>query len=240
MKPQCLVLLAFVLVSGVAGAGEFPDLRRTLSEKLPQVKIGEIRKLPQADLYEVQANDVDLFYTDAKGEVGLFGNLVNLADNANLSEQRKQEWMTVDFATLPLSKAVVTVKGSGARKLAVFSDPDCPYCQRLERELAGMTDVTIYTFLYPIANLHPDAPRKSRLVWCADDRAKAWEDLMLQGREPGAAGPDCEAPLGAVADTAKKIWINGTPGIVFESGKLVPGAIPREQIESLLGEVARR
>jgi thiol:disulfide interchange protein DsbC len=238
-----LVLFAVVLVPAVAGAEEFPDLRRALSEKLPQVKIGEIRKLAHAGLYEIQANDVDVFYTDAKGEVGLFGNLVELSTNANLSEQRKQEWMTVDFAALPLAKAVVTVKGNGARRLAVFSDPDCPYCQRLERELAGVTDVTIYTFLYPIANLHPDAPRKSRLVWCAEDRARAWEELMLHGKEPGAAGPDCEAPLGAVADTARKIWINGTPGIVFESGKLVPGAIPKEQIESLLGspgEVTRR
>lgn len=230
-----LLLSAFYLISPlIATAGEFDPLRGTLAEKMPQVTIGDIRKLPYADLYEVQGNGVNVFYTDAEGKVAFFGNLVDLQTQVNLSEQRKQELMVVDFSALPLDKAVVTVKGNGGRKLAVFSDPDCPYCKQLEQELRDVTDVTIYTFLYPLADLHPDAPRKARLVWCASDRAKAWEELMLNGKEPAAASPECEAPLGAVADVAKKMWILGTPGMVFDSGKLVPGAIPRAQIEELL------
>ncbi len=234
MKKFLLLSAIYLFAPQVARAEDFEELRRNLSEKMPQVTIGEIRKLPYADLYEVQGNGVNVFYTDAKGEVALFGTLTDLKTRANLSEQRKQELMVVDFSALPLDKAIVTVKGSGARKLAVFSDPDCPYCKQLEQELKDVTDVTIYTFLYPLADLHPDAPRKARLVWCAADRSQAWEQLMLQGKEPAAASSDCEAPIGAVADVAKKFWILGTPGIVFSSGKLVPGGIPRAQIETLL------
>ena len=131
------------------------------------------------------------------------------------------------------------MKGSGVRRLAVFSDPDCPYCKELERELKDVTDVTIYTFLYPLAQLHPDATRKARLIWCAADRATAWDHLMLEGREPPAAGNDCEAPIGAVADVARKLWILGTPGMVFSSGKLVPGVLPRAQIETLLNAAGK-
>lgn len=234
MKNFLFLSAIYLFASQSAAAGEFEELRRTLTERMPQVTIGEIRKLPYADLYEVQGNGMNVFYTDAKGEIGLFGTLTDLQTRANLSEQRKQELMVVDFSALPLDKAIVTVKGSGARRLAVFSDPDCPYCKQLEQELKDVTDVTIYTFLYPLADLHPDAPRKARLVWCAADRAKAWEHLMLLGKEPAAAGAECEAPIGAVADVAKKYWILGTPGMVFSSGKLVPGSIPKAQIEALL------
>ncbi len=234
MKNFFLLSAIYLFAPQIAGADDFDDLRRSLAEKMPQVTIGEIRKLPYADLYEIQGNGVNVFYTDARGEVALFGTLTDLQTHANLSEQRKQELMVVDFSALPLDKAIVTVKGSGARKLAVFSDPDCPYCKQLEQELKDVTDVTIYTFLYPLADLHPDAPRKARLVWCAADRAQAWEQLMLLGREPAAAGAECEAPIGAVADVAKKNWILGTPGMVFGSGKLVPGSIPKAQIEELL------
>jgi thiol:disulfide interchange protein DsbC len=139
----------------------------------------------------------------------------------------------VDWAKLPLDKAIVKVKGKGERKVALFSDPDCPYCQQLERELMDVDNVTIYIFLYPLTTIHPDAERKARLVWCAPDRARAWDELMLLKREP--AGPaDCATPFKEIAEFADKSWILGTPGIVFSSGQLVPGAINRQQFEQLL------
>jgi len=134
-----------------------------------------------------------------------------------------------------IDRAIVTVKGSGARKLAVFSDPDCPYCKQLERELDGISDVTIYTFLYPIVSLHPDAARKARLVWCASDRARAWSELMLRGREPENAA-SCPSPLADNLVLGGKLSIDGTPGIVFPSGRLVPGVIARDLIERYLSE----
>ena len=137
----------------------------------------------------------------------------------------------VDFTLLPLEKAIVTIKGNGSRKVAVFSDPECPYCQELEQELAKVSDVTIYTFLFPLIELHPDAERKAKLVWCAADRAKAWEELMLKGKEPTATGKPCEPPFQAIQAVAKKFWINGTPGMIFSDGKLVPGSINSAQIE---------
>lgn len=234
MRNFLLLSAIYLFAPQLALAEDFEDLRRELAARMPDVAIGAIRKLPYADLYEIQGNGVNVFYTDAKGEIALFGNLVNLHTRASLSEERKQELMVVDFSQLPMDKAIVNVKGSGARRIAVFSDPDCPYCKQLEQELKDVTDVTIYTFLYPLAELHPDAPRKARLIWCAGDRARAWDQLMLEGREPPAAGSDCEAPIGAVADIAKKLWILGTPGMVFGSGKLVPGVLPRAQIEALL------
>ena len=236
MKRFLLLPFFFVLAFAfrVTIAEDFHDLRRDLSAHLPQVTVGEIRKLPDSDLYEVQWNGTNVFYTDAHGDLGLFGSLVDLKTKINLSEARKSELLQTDFSALPLDMAFEKVKGDGSRKLAVFSDPDCPYCKQLEQELAGVTNVTIYTFLFPLAQLHPDAPRKARAVWCAPDRAKAWDDLMLDGKEPGAPVTDCEAPLGDISEVARKLWILGTPGIVFGNGRLVPGVVPGAQIEMYL------
>jgi thiol:disulfide interchange protein DsbC len=230
-----LLLTVLLSIPAVSTADEFTQLREVLTLRLPDITVGEIRKLPELELYEVQGNGINVFYVDARGEYAVFGNLVDLKTRANLTEARRKILLQVDFKELPLDLAFVRVKGDGSRKLAIFSDPDCPYCKQLEQELAGVTDVTIYTFLYPLADLHPDAPRKSRLIWCAPDRSTAWDEAMSIGREPPAAESGCDAPIRSIAETARKLWLTGTPGLIFGNGQMVPGLIPRDQIESMLG-----
>jgi thiol:disulfide interchange protein DsbC len=234
-KPHLVLATTLMLAAAGALGGEVEDqLRATLAQRLPGITIESITKLPQLDLYEVVSTGKRIFYTDAKGEFGLVGNLIDLKTRANLTQQRQDELNVVDFAQLPLDKAIVKVKGDGSRKLAVFTDPDCPFCKRLEHELAKVSDVTVYVFLFPLPKLHPDAPRKARAVWCAADPAKAWDALMLEGKEPAAPGPECKDPLAEVAKVADAIGIQGTPGLAFPNGKLVPGAIGAEQIEQYL------
>jgi len=230
-----VVLASGAAVSVASWAGEAEDrLRATLLERLPGARIESITKLPQLDLYEVVMAGFRIVYVDPKGDFALFGNLIDLKSRTNLTEKRQQELSVVDFAQLPLDKAIVKVKGNGARKLAVFTDPDCPYCQRLEGELAKVTDVTVYIFLLPIPQLHPNAPRKARAVWCAPDRVKAWDELMLERKEPPAATAECTDPITEIAKLADQLNITGTPGLVFANGRLVPGAISAQQIEQYL------
>ena len=166
--------------------------------------------------------------------MAFIGKAIDLKTKKDLAEQRSEELLKVDFSSLPLDKAIVKVKGDGSRKLAVFSDPDCPFCQELEQELSKLDHVTIYTFLYPITSLHPDAERKARLVWCAKDRVQAWDDMMLKGKEPAANDAPCSAPLKEINAYAQKNWISGTPGLVFADGRLIPGMIKGFQIERFL------
>jgi thiol:disulfide interchange protein DsbC len=212
-------------------------IRKSLMASMPDLKIESVRKLDRVDLYEVVANGRSVFYTDPLGETAIVGKMVDVRTRENLTQQRITELSRVDFSVLPLERAIVTVKGGGTRKLAVFADPDCPYCKQLERELDGVDDVTIYTFLFPLTSLHPDAARKARLIWCAPDRARAWSELMLRGREPDNGG-DCASPIAQNLELGEKLSIEGTPGIVFPSGRLVPGVIGRDQIERYLAERA--
>lgn len=174
-------------------------------------------------------------YVDSSAQFVVQGQVYGLSTREPLtSKQLNAATPKVAWEDLPLKDAIKVVKGNGKRKLAVFSDPDCPYCRMLEQQsLSKIDNVTIYTFLFPLPQLHPDAERKSRLIWCAPDKAKAWNDWMLSNVLP-TGSDSCATPLARTAELGKKLWVFGTPGVFFASGERAPGAIPPEEIEKRL------
>lgn len=215
------------------------DIKTKLQAQFPNAKVGEVSTTPIGGLYEVVLNGRHVVYVDRSVKYLMDGEMVDLQQKLSLTQKRVQELSKVDFNSLPFNDAIKIVRGNGSRKMAVFSDVDCPFCKRLENEgLKDLTDVTIYNFLMPLDQLHPDAARKSALVWCAPDQAKAWRELMLEGKLP--EGDDkCATPLARTSELARTLGITGTPAIVFPSGKLVPGAIPRADIERELAVPAK-
>jgi thiol:disulfide interchange protein DsbC len=227
--------LVILTMAHCAYAGE-AEIRKTITDAAPQIKVVSVTKIPYGNLYEVVTEGFNIFYTDEKGEIGFFGNMIDLKNKVNLTQQEKEKITVVDVSKLPLDKAIVRVKGNGSRKLVLFSDPECPYCQGLEKQLEGVKDVTIYTFLLPLTDLHPGAMRKAQLIWCAKDKAKAWDDMLLLQQEPKDSNTTCETPIKDIADIAKKNWINGTPGVIFSNGKLLFGNQETATISKLLDE----
>jgi thiol:disulfide interchange protein DsbC len=138
----------------------------------------------------------------------------------------------VKWDSLPLHNAIKVVKGDGSRKLAVFSDPDCPYCKKAEVELNKLDNITVYNFAYPLP-MHPDAGRKAILVWCSKDRAKAWQDLMLKGIVPTGKA-DCKNPIEDNLALGEKLRIDGTPAMIFPNGKRIPGYVDATRLEAML------
>ncbi|MBC8008232.1 MAG: DsbC family protein [Prolixibacteraceae bacterium] len=225
------------LLSGVACADE-ASIRAEFLKKYPQAKVESISKTPYLGLYEMLV-DGEVVYTDPDFNYLIVGNIIETKTNTNLTDARQREIedkklksLAFPFEQLPFDLAIKKVKGDGSRKVAVFSDPDCPYCKKLERDLDKVTDVTIYLFLYPIEQLHPKAPEISRAIWCAPDRVKAWDEYMLKGVVPKSA--KCDNPVDKIVAYGQSKKINGTPTIFFSDGKRVPGAISPERIEELL------
>lgn len=207
-------------------------IRKNLAERLPSLsKIDEVSKTPMNGLYEIRVNESDIFYTDAEGNFLIQGNLIDTKAKRNLTEERVEKLSAIDFSTLPLKDAFILVHGNGKRKLAVFEDPNCGYCKRFERDLQKINDVTIYTFLLPI--LSPDSVEKSKNIWCAKDKGKAWLDWMLRDQTPAKASCDTAA-LERNVEFSRKYKITGTPTVFFADGSRVPGAISAEQVEKTL------
>ncbi len=209
---------------------EAAAIKKLLEQRFEGVSIGNISKTPYFGLYEVQFDD-QLVYTDAKVTYILVGSIYDAATKKNLTEAKQREYSRVAFDSLPLDLAFKRVKGNGARKIAIFSDPDCPYCARLEQELKSIDNVTIYTFLYPIDQLHPDAARKSKLIWCALDPVQAWNQFFDSRVLPKNNG-DCDNPVAATRELGQKLRVTATPTLVFADGTLIPGALPAPQIEA--------
>jgi thiol:disulfide interchange protein DsbC len=210
-------------------------IRKNLAERLPNLpKIDEISKTPMPGLFEVRFNGTDLFYTDAQGNFLLQGSLIDTRSRVDLTEQRVNKLTAIAYSDLPVKDAFTIVRGNGKRKMAVFEDPNCGYCKRFERDLAKIDNVTVHLFLYPI--LGADSAEKSRNIWCAKDKAKAWNDWMLEDITPAEAKCDT-TPLQRNVEFGRKARITGTPTIIFADGSRVPGAIPADRIEKFLTEV---
>ena len=208
-------------------------IRKNLGERVPQLqKIDEVRKTPMAGLFEVRIG-LDLFYTDAEGNYLMQGRLIDTREQRDLTEERLNKLMAIDFSALPIKDAFTIVRGNGKRKLAVFEDPNCGYCKRFERDLQKVDNVTIHMFLYPI--LGPDSADKSRNIWCAKDKAKTWQDWMVRDQAAPAASCDTAALIRNV-EFGKKHKITGTPTLVFADGARVPGAVGAPQVEKLLAD----
>lgn len=225
-----LLSLALGSMATLAQADE-ASVKKAVEAAYPKFKVDKVTKTPYAGLYEVFMGG-QIIYTDEKmSYIIAEGVLVDAKTKKNITEERMSELTKVDFASLPLDQAIKVVKGDGSRKLVVFSDVDCPFCKRLERnELANITDVTIYTFLYPIEQLHPDAANKSKLIWCAKDRVKAWDDWIMRDILPKAAGT-CDVPLENIGALARKLGVTSTPTLIFADGKRMLGAQPYKEIE---------
>lgn len=223
-------LLLFTLLPS-AHAGE-KEIRQSLQSNFPGIgKLEHIVITPYAGLYEVVV-DGQLLYTDAKGLYLFDGNMIEAKTRRNISEERRQVLFAIDFDKLPLELAVKKVKGDGKRRLAQFTDPNCSFCRKLEKEFTKVSDVTIYSFLYPI---FPGSDEIVRNVLCAKDPVKAWDDWMLNAIAPVKA--TCDTPqIEQVKALAQKLRVSGTPKIIFASGQQTPGYLPAEELEKNLNQ----
>jgi thiol:disulfide interchange protein DsbC len=198
-------------------------------------KIDSVTKTPYAGLYEVRVG-TDIFYTDEKAKYVFVGRVMNAQTQEDYTKARIDDITKIKFSDLPLASAVKTVKGNGKRVIAVFEDPNCGYCKRLRQTLEGVDNLTTYTFLYNI--LSEDSSVKSKNIWCSSDRAKAWEEWMLQGKAAPAAPDSCTAtPNEKIFELGRKLKISGTPTIFFADGTRVPGAIDGKALEEKLANL---
>ena len=234
MKLAKIPLLALLAALSLSAFAQEATIRKNLAERLPNLpKIDEVSKTPMPGLYEVRINHSDIFYTDEKGDFLIQGSLIDTKAQQDLTEQRVEKLTAIAFKDLPLKDAFTIVRGNGKRKMAVFEDPNCGYCKRFERDLVKIDNVTVHVFLYPI--LSADSGEKSRNIWCAKDKGKAFLDWMVKDVTPPTAKCDAAA-VARNFEFGKKARITGTPTIIFADGSRVPGAIGADRVEKLLAE----
>jgi len=226
-----LLPIALTLAFVATAQADEAEVRKAMESKLG-AKVESVTKSGYLGLYEVYMEG-NIFYTDEKMTAFIAGGqLIDAKTMKNTTEERMRKLTAIKFNELPLERAIKQVRGNGKRVLATFEDPNCGYCKRLAKDLQKLDNVTIYTFLYPI--LSEDSVKKSRQIWCSSDRAKGWNDWMLEGKAP-ALKDDCDtAAVTKNQEFGRKLNITGTPTMFFADGERVPGAMPLDRIEQKL------
>lgn len=223
-----------LLATNIAAMAESSDEVMTNLKRLyPNTTFKSVKTTPVDGIFEVVMGK-NVAYVESTGRYFFFGRLYDMPDQRDLTESVLNSAKRVDLSELPLKNAIKTVKGNGAKKLYVFSDPDCPFCKQLEQSLALVNNVTIYTFLLPLDQLHPDATRKAKAVWCSKDRSAAWKATMLDGKAPQDAPAACDAPIADNIALAQKIHALATPILINEQGLINAGALPLAKLEAFI------
>ncbi|OTG89511.1 DsbC family protein [Acinetobacter sp. ANC 3832] len=223
-------ILAFTLAMGLSSlsVASVETVKAKLAQQYPNVKINDLKTTEMSGLYNGTL-DNQIVYVNEDAQHIFVGSMIRLKDQHNLTKDLTLQQNMVDFKKLPLNDAVKTVRGNGKRQLAIFSDPNCPYCKTLEGNLAQLKDVTIYTFIYPIKT---QSIIPSKQIWCSANKEFAWKNLLQKGIKPTAAA-DCATPIERNLELGKRLGLNGTPAIIFSNGYKVMGAYPAEKIKQI-------
>lgn len=224
----------------IVGHADEQAIRKMFQVKIPDTKVLSIQKLPYGGLYEVAVQRPDgpaVYYSDASAQVLIIGSLIETRTDRNLTEERLRKLSAIDWKQLPFQWAVTIRRGDGRRQIAIFSDPNCPFCRKFEKDLATVDDITIHIFLYPV--IKQESVRQTKSVWCSKDRAKAWNDLMLKGVEP-TAPTDCENPIDELLALGRRLGATSTPTWFLPNGEKNLGAQPMSKVIPMLDATARR
>jgi thiol:disulfide interchange protein DsbC len=227
------IVTAGISLSAIATPAPTPvEMQTVLRKNLgPDIDVTSVAPTPLAGIFEVNVGK-QLIYTDRSANYLLVGQLIESRTRRNLTQIALQDASKIDFASLPLANAIKSVKGDGSRRMAVFADPYCPYCKRLEQTMQKLNNVTIYTFLFPI--LTPDSKPMSDAIWCAPDRDSAWSSWMLNGSKPPRGAACNTAAIISNLALARGLGISGTPTIIFSNGTERSGALPLDELNSAL------
>jgi len=236
-----ILLLVIALLAVPASANE-TLIRQVLKAKFPNVRVEGVQPAPLAGLFEVRFQNQEgpqILYTDAQANFFVNGSIIEARTGRNLTEERLQKLSAIEFNSLPLDLALKIQRGNGKRLLAMFTDPYCPYCRRLEQSLLQIDDITVYVFMFPV--IRPDYADHSRAVWCAPDRVKAWLELAAADTpKVPAGGANCANPVDKVLDVGRSLRINGTPTLFFANGERAGGGMPLGQLRAKLDEIAKQ
>lgn len=183
------------------------------------------------DLFEVSSG-TQFAYVSKDGKYMLAGPMIDIDNKRNLTQEKIALKTKIDTSTLDTSTTIKVVKGTGQDVYYMFSDPQCPYCRMLDKDIhAGKVpefeNATIYVYPVVVAG-HPDAERMIKDVWCSDNPAAKWQeyltnDEILKTYEEKKDKP-VSCPTGKISpilvneELMQKLKVRGTPAVYNAEG----------------------
>ena len=233
-----IVVTALSLCAGFAPAHAAGDVPPALSARLqalaPDMEPDHVLETGVSGMYEVRFGSI-IVYLSGDGRHMLRGDLIDLEAGRNLTEVTRRSMRAETVGALGEANMVVFEADAVKHTVTVFTDVDCGYCARLHRQMADYNrlGISIRYTAFPRAGVGSDTWEKMVSVWCARDPHQAMTDAKA-GVEIALAR--CDNPVRDQYEAGKAIGVTGTPAIVLESGELIPGYVPPEELASRLDE----
>lgn len=213
------------LVIACATQGAFADISAKLMEKFPATEGAKIEKAWPGFYAVIKGTEIVFVAEDLS--IMINGDVIDLNSQRSITaEFKSKNKPRIDLSKLNERDAIKF--GQGRHKLVVFSDPDCPFCKKLESDLVRLPDTQVLVFPYPLVNLHPQARVVAESIWCSPDQQTAWRSYLLGNLRPKFS--TCDNPISRNLVLGEELQIQATPTLIFEDGTVVPGAIPMERI----------
>lgn len=216
------------------------DIKKLLQHGM-RYDISKIKSISNAEIdnfYQITLDD-DVFYVSKDGRYAFFGNIIDLSNGKNITQDAVNLVTKVDWDRLPLDGAIKITKGDNPKaKIAVFVDPDCPYCKKIEIEaLSHLSDVEIYLFFFPLISIHPNAMNKSKAIWCASDPIAAWNSFVYnnyQNNNDIRANCDILKMQKAFNYAEQVLKIDQVPTIILHNGVRVDSIYDPNKLTSMI------
>jgi len=232
-----LLVFAILVFSTGCQAGSHQDsakvkqtIRANILRLSPNFRVDAIKPLDAIPgLYEIRSG-ANIFYTDTTGDHLISGHIFSTKNHKDLTAARLEDINRVDWNKLPLKNAIVSGDPKGS-PVAIFTDPDCPFCRRLETELPKTRGLKVYTFLFPLAQLHPEARAKAEAIWCSKDQHKTLQDIMLNGTALNRIKSGiCKTPIDNNLNLGASLGVHATPTLIAHDGRKHAGGMSAEQL----------
>ncbi|MEX0900902.1 MAG: DsbC family protein [Gammaproteobacteria bacterium] len=216
-------MIELILMAAVAGAPATPvDARAELAAKLPGVEAQDIRESPVPGLYEVMVG-ARIVYVSADGRFLLNGQMIDLENQANVTESRLSDVRARWISGLDESRMVIfEPTGATRHTVTVFTDIDCGFCRTMHEDIDGLRSrgVRVRYLLYPRNGPGTESAKKADHVWCSADRNEALTRAKAGKR---VTAPACETPTIANFELGRSVPVTGTPTLITDGGMLIPG-----------------
>ncbi len=232
--------LLFVSVPVLAEevSAELQAVRDTVSEHFAEIGAGDVFESPIDGWYTIRKGAI-IAYITGDGRYLLQGDLIDLENNANLSEQSRNDARVTMMSAVPNEELIVFTPENVEHTVSIFTDIDCTFCRRLHAQIDQYMaqGIEIRYFLYPRNGPTSPSWAKAESVWCADDRNEALTLAKLDQEYPSRT---CDSSIvSSHYAIGQDVGLRGTPAIVLDDGTLFSGYLPPDQLKQAIVDAGR-
>ena len=220
-----------------ANNNETLNIKKKLVEMLPEsIQLNSINATDIEGYYEVNFEGVEPLYVTSDGNYLISGDiyLITKEGLVNKSEARRDFQRKALIEGLDNNQFIIFEPKEAKHNVFVFTDVDCGYCRQFHNQIEEYLNLGIKVnyLAYPRAGIGSDSYRRIVSAWCADDPHYSLT-VLKQGGE--IQDNVCSInPVENHFNLGRTIGVQGTPSIVTQEGKLIPGYLPPEDLLNLL------